>query len=182
MKTFYMARQYNTNYDNWRADKKMLKQYAGKTDKYMLDAYGLEQDNLDVTIRMDFEISGEPLGDNSYTWNVRMVTKLGKKLEDESGLKGGFLDDKLIQSSSTAQLRPGTEFNENYTVMDNKEVVDALIQAIDDLKSQVLTLDPKETLKAATVKRYQIKDRDPNELNESIKKKLITRIVHKVVK
>jgi len=181
MKTFYMARQYNTNYNNWRADKKMLKQYSGKTDKYMLDAYGLEQDNLDVTIRMDFEITGEPLGDNSYTWNVRMVTKLGKKLEDESGLKGGFLDDKLIQSSSTAQLRPGTEFNDNYTVMDNKEVVDALIQAIDDLKSQVMTLDPKETLKAATVKRYQIGN-PPNQVNESVKKKLINRIVQKVVK
>ena len=181
MKTFYMARQYNTNYNNWRADKKMLKQYAGKTDKYMLDAYGLEQDNLDVTIRMDFEITGEPLGDNSYTWNVRMVSKLCKKLEDESGLKGGFLDDKLIQSSSTAQLRPGTEFNDNYTVMDNKEVVDALIQAIDDLKSQVIALDPKETLKAATVKRYQIGN-PPNQVNESVKKKLINRIVQKVVK
>ena len=181
MKTFYMARQYNTNYNNWRADKKMLKQYAGKTDKYMLDAYGLEQDNLDVTIRMDFDITGEPLGDNSYTWNVRMVSKLGKKLEDESGLKGGFLDDKLIQSSSTAQLRPGTEFNDNYTVMDNKEVVDALIQAIDDLKSQVIALDPKETLKAATVKRYQIGN-PPNQVNESVKKKLINRIVQKVVK
>ena len=181
MKTFYMARQYNINYNNWRADKKMLKQYAGKTDKYMLDAYGLEQDNLDVTIRMDFDITGEPLGDNSYTWNVRMVSKLGKKLEDESGLKGGFLDDKLIQSSSTAQLRPGTEFNDNYTVMDNKEVVDALIQAIDDLKSQVIALDPKETLKAATVKRYQIGN-PPNQVNESVKKKLINRIVQKVVK
>jgi hypothetical protein len=181
MKTFYMARQYNTRYNNWRADKKMLKQYVGKTEKYMLDAYGLEQDNLDVTIRMDFEITGEPIGDNSYTWNVRMVSKLGKKLEDESGLKGGFLDDKLIQASSTAQLRPGTEFNENYTVMDNKEVVDALVQAIDDLKSQVVALNPKDTLKAATVKRYQIGNRG-DELNESVKKKLIHRVVQKVIK
>jgi hypothetical protein len=176
-----MARQYNTTYNNWRADKKMLKQYAGKTEKYMLDAYGLEQDNLDVTIRMDFQITGEPIGDNSYTWNVRMVSKLGKKLEDESGLKGGFLDDKLIQSSSTAQLRPGTEFNENYTVMDNKEVVDALVQAIEDLKTQVIALNPKDTLKAATVKRYQIGNRG-DELNESIKKKLVQRVVQKVIK
>ena len=65
--------------------------------------------------------------------------------------------------------------------MDNKEVVDALIQAIDDLKSQVIALDPKETLKAATVKRYQIGN-PPNQVNESVKKKLINRIVQKVVK
>jgi hypothetical protein len=96
-------------------------------------------------------------------------------------LKGGFLDDKLIQSSSTAQLRPGTEFNENYTVMDNKEVVDALVQAIEDLKTQVIALNPKDTLKAATVKRYQIGNRG-DELNESIKKKLVQRVVQKVIK
>jgi len=159
----------------------MLKQYVGKTEKYMLDAYGLEQDNLDVTIRMDFEITGEPIGDNSYTWNVRMVSKLGKKLEDESGLKGGFLDDKLIQASSTAQLRPCTEFNENYTVMDNKEVVDALVQAIDDLKSQVVALNPKDTLKAPKVKKYQ-NGNPGDEINETVKKKLIHRVVQKVIK
>ena len=87
----------------------------------------------------------------------------------------------MIQSSSTAQLRPGTQFNESYTVMDNKEVVDALVKAIDDLKSQVISLDPKETLKAATVKRYQIGNKEPNELNESIKRKLVGRIVRKVI-
>jgi len=179
MKTFHMARQYNTNYNNWRADKKMMKQYAGKTEKYMLDAYGFEKENLDVTIRMDFEIFGELLGENSYTWNVRMTTKIGKKLEEETGLKGGFLDDKTIQSTTTAQLGPNVEFNDTYTVMDNPEIVDALIQAINELKSKVESIDPKETLKVATVKRYQI---NPNQgqVNESIKQKLIDRIVKKI--
>lgn len=181
MKTFYMARQYNTRYNNWRADKKMEKKYEGKTEKYMLDAFGLEEQNLDVTIRMDFEIFGEPLGENGYTWNLRMTTKIGKKLEEETGLKGGFLDDKTIQSTTTAQLAPGTQFSDTYTVMDNPEIVKALTQAMEDLKSKVESIDPKETLKVATVKRYQI---NPNQgqLNESIKKKLIDRIVQKVTK
>jgi hypothetical protein len=181
MKTFYMARQYNTNYNNWRADKKMQKKYEGKTEKYMLDAYGLEEQNLDVTTRMDFEILGELLGENSYTWNVRMTTKIGKKLEDETGLKGGFLDDKTIQTTTNVQLAPDVQFNDSYTVMDNPEIVNALIDAMNDLKSKVETIDPKETLKVATVKRYQI---NPNQgqVNESIKKKLIDRIVQKVTK
>ncbi len=179
MKTFHMARQYNTRYNNWRADKKMLKQYEGKTEKYMLDAFGLEEQNLDVTIRMDFEIFGELIGDNSYTWNVRITTKIGKKLEEETGLKGGFLDDKTIQNSTTVQLAPGTQFNETYTVMDNPEIVNALIEVINSLKSQVESIDPKETLKVATVKRYQI---NPNQgqINETIKQKLIDRVVKKI--
>jgi hypothetical protein len=179
MKTFHMARQYNTRYNNWRADKKMLKQYSGKTEKYMLDAFGLEEQNLDVTIRMDLEIFGELLGENSYTWNVRMTTKIGKKLEEETGLKGGFLDDKTIQASTTAQLAPGTQFTESYTVMDNPEIVNALIEAMDNLKSQVESIDPKETLKVATVKRYQINP-NQNQVNESLKERLVDRIVKKL--
>jgi hypothetical protein len=148
----------------------------------MLDAYGLEEKNIDVTVRMDFELKGELIGENSFAWTARAQTKLGKKLENESGLKGGFLDDKLIQSSATAQLRPGTTFNDNYTVMNDKQVVDALMEVINDLKTQILSLNPKDNLKSATVKRYQVGGPNQNELNESIKKKLITRIVHKVVK
>ena len=181
MKTFHMARQYNKKYQKWRADKKMEKKYEGQTPIYNLNAFGLEEDNLNVTVRMDFEIFGEMVGDNSYTWNVRMLTKIGKKLEDETGLKGGFLDDKTIQTTTTAQIEPGTEFNERYTVMDNESIVNALTEAINNLKSQVESINPKETLKVATVKRYQV---NPNQgqLNESLKNKLIERIVQKIVK
>ncbi len=125
---------------------------------------------------------GELIGENSFAWTARAQTKLGKKLESESGLKGGFLDDKLIQSSATAQLRPGTTFNDNYTVMNDKQVVDALMEVINDLKTQILSLNPKDNLKSATVKRYQVGGPNQNELNESIKNKLVSRIVQKVVK
>jgi|LauGreDrversion4_2_1035121.scaffolds.fasta_scaffold13706_7 hypothetical protein len=177
MKTYHLARQYNQNYSNWAADKKNQKQYAGKTDIYKLDAYGLEEKNLDVSIRMDFKISGEKIGE-SFTWNVRMVNKIGKKLSDESGLRGGFLDDKLFQATTTAQLDPTKQFTESYTVMDDINVVNALLQAIEDLKSQIESVDPKETLKVATVKQYQIK----RNVNEDVTEKLIKRIVNKLNK
>ncbi len=177
MKTYHLARQYNNNYSNWAADKKNQKQYAGKTDVYKLDAYGLEEKNLDVSIRMDFKISGEKIGE-SFTWNVRMTNKIGKKLSDESGLRGGFLDDKLFQATTTAQLDPTKQFTDEYTVMDDINVVNALLQAIADLKSQIEAIDPKETLKVATVKQYQIK----RPVNEALTEKLIKRIVNKLNK
>jgi hypothetical protein len=177
MKTYHLARQYNNNYRNWAADKKNQKQYAGKTDVYKLDAYGLEEKNLDVSIRMDFQISGEKMGE-SFSWNVRMTNKIGKKLSDESGLRGGFLDDKLFQATTTAQLDPTKQFSDEYTVMDDINVVNALLQAIEDLKSQIEAIDPKETLKVATVKQYQIK----RPVNEALTEKLIKRIVNKLNK
>ncbi len=175
MKTYHLARQYNNNYRNWAEDKKNQKQYAGKTDVYKLDAYGLEEKNLDVSIRMDFKISGEKMGE-SFSWNVRMTNKIGKKLSDESGLRGGFLDDKLFQATTTAQLDPTKQFSDEYTVMDDINVVNALLQAIEDLKSQIEAIDPKETLKVATVKQYQIK----RPVNEALTEKLIKRIVKKL--
>jgi hypothetical protein len=63
--------------------------------------------------------------------------------------------------------------------MDNPEIVNALIEAMDNLKSQVESIDPKETLKVATVKRYQINP-NQNQVNESLKERLVDRIVKKL--
>lgn len=177
MKTYYLARQFNQNYRNWEADKKNQKQYAGKTDVYKLDAYGLEEKNLDVSIRMDFQITGERMGE-SFAWNVRMSNKIGKKMKEESGLRGGFLDDKIFQVSKTAQLDPRKEYGDSYTVVDDINVINALMEAIEELKSQIEVIDPKETLKVANVKQYQI-NRD---VNESIKNRLVQRVINKLKK
>jgi hypothetical protein len=178
MKTFYMARQYNKAYSNWRADKKNLKKYEGKTPKYGLDAYGLEQDNLDVTIRMDLDIKGEMIGNGSFAWSVNMTTKLGKKIETDSGFKDGFLDDKTVSVNKTAQFEPNKEFNDSYTIMDDDNIREALIEAINELKSKIEAVDPKETIKLANVKRYQINPN--NQVNEDKIRRLVNRIVKEV--
>lgn len=182
-KTFAMARQYNVGYANWKADKKLDKRYEGKTEKYFLDAYGLEQANLDILLRADFEIRGEKIGDNSFSWNVRLSTKFAKKLPDEnsSRLRGSLLDDKLFQATTTAQLDPNKVFDNDNPIMKDINVVNALIQAIDDLKSQIEAVSPKDILKKAIVKQYQVSAQNPN-LNESLKNKLVNRIVKKINK
>jgi hypothetical protein len=177
IKTYYLARQFNQNYRNWAADKKNQKQYAGKTDVYKLDAYGLEEKNLDVSIRMDFQITGEKMGE-SFAWNVRMTNKIGKKMKEESGLRGGFLDDKIFQVSKTAQLDPRKQYGDSYTVMDDINVVNALMESIEELKSQIEAIDPKETLKVANVKQYQVK----RDVNESVKNRLVQRVITKLKK
>ena len=62
---------------NWEETKKNSKQYLGKTPAYMLDAFGFDETNLDVTVRMDLSIKGQML-DNQYLWTVTFKTKFGK--------------------------------------------------------------------------------------------------------
>jgi hypothetical protein len=66
------------------------------------------------------------------------------------------LDDKLIQSSETVQLKPGIEFTQENTVMNNNDIVNGLINVLNDLKSQIESINPKEMLKYATVRRNEI--------------------------
>lgn len=153
--TLFMSRQYNTNYRNYSATRKMDKTYMGKTPVQKKDARDYFEENLDATVRLDVKIEGELMGD-SYLWNARLKTVVGKKLETEQGLRGGYLDDKLIQSSETVQLKPGIEFTQENTVMNNNDIVNGLINVLNDLKSQIESINPKEMLKYATVRRNEM--------------------------
>lgn len=153
--TLFMSRQYNKNYSNYSAARKMEKTFMGKTPVQKKDARDYFEDNLDATIRLDLKIMGELMG-NSYLWNVELKTVVGKKLETERGLRGGYLDDKLIQSSETVQLKSDVEFNQQITVMNNKDIRNGLIGVLNDLKSQIQNINPKEMLKYATIRRNEI--------------------------
>ena len=178
MKTYAMARQYNTKNAQWNADRKMDITYQGKTDKYGLEKRGYEEANLDVTVRMDLEILGERMGE-SFSWNVRMKVNLGKKLTEDSRLMGGFDKVKLIQTTKTAQLERGKEFNEKYVIMDDVNVTSALIEAIDELKSEINGITQKELLPLANVTYRQTTSMQEPNLNES-KERLIRRIVKQI--
>jgi len=153
--TLSMSRQYNKKTRNYDASRKMDKTYMGKTPVQKKDARDYFEENLDATVRLDVKIEGELMGD-SYLWNARLKTVVGKKLETEQGLRGGYLDDKLIQSSETVQLKPGIEFTQENTVMNNNDIVNGLINVLNDLKSQIESINPKEMLKYATVRRNEM--------------------------
>jgi hypothetical protein len=53
-------------------------------------------------------------------------------------------------------LEPNIEFNEENTVMDNKDIVNGLINVLNDVKSQIEQISPKTMLKWATVRRNEV--------------------------
>jgi hypothetical protein len=165
-KSYHLARQFNQNYMNWEETKKNSQQYYGKTPAYMLDAFGLDEANLDVTVRMDLSIKGQLL-DNQYLWTVRFKTKFGRKLKEDRWVNNGLELDRDETIRKTAELEPGTQFNDRMTVMDNLPIKTALIEALDELKDTIMTkFKPVEMLKKANVKQYDITRK--NNVNESI--------------
>ena len=166
-KSYHLARQFNQNYMNWEETKKNSKQYLGKTPSYMLDAYGFDEANLDVTVRMDLSIKGQLL-DNQYLWTVRFKTKFGRKLKEDRWVNNGLELDRDEIIRKTAELEPGIEFNDKMTVMDSLPIKTALIEALDELKNKIMTeFKPVEMLKKANVKQYDITRK--NDVNESVK-------------
>ena len=175
-KSYHLARQFNQQYMNWEETKKNSKQYMGKTDSYMLDKYGFDEANLDVTVRMDLSIKGQLL-DNQYLWTVRFKTKFGRKLKEDRWVNNGLELDRDETIRKTAELEPGTRFDDKMTVMDSLPIKTALIEAMDELKDMIMTqFKPVEMLKKANVKQYDITNK-PN-VNEGVEiaKQVIKRI------
>jgi len=154
-KSYHLARQFNKNYQRWEETRKNTKQYVGKTPAYMLDAYGFDESNLDVTVRTDFKINGV-LTNEEYVWTVKFTTKFGRKLKEDRYLPGGLDLDKEFVITKRISLEGGEEFNEERTIMDSLTIKSGLIEALDELKGRIMELKPIETLKLANVKKYDI--------------------------
>ena len=174
-KSYHLARQFNELYMNWEETKKNSKQYMGKTPSYMLDAYGFDEENLDVTVRMDLSIKGTML-DNQYLWTIRFKTKFGRKLKEDRWVNGLTLD-KDLTIRKTAELEPGTQFDDKMTIMDSLPIKTSLIEALDELRDTIMTkFKPVETLKLANVKQYDITKKPTVNEGVEIAKEVIKRI------
>ena len=191
-KTYAMARQFNKNFRKWVETKKSLPEYKGKTPKYMLDAYGLEQLNLDITVRTDFKITGNLVGDN-FKWEINFITKFGDGLKEGAKNRLGF--DKNIQifrqvpvSQYLSKLvEPEEEGNKlkpdddrYYTLYHVEEVIETLKSGLLELREKLFTeLDPVEMLDKANVRAYDVDNRN---IQESKFKRLFKEAILKSLK
>lgn len=154
-KSYHLARQFSQIYQNWDETKKNQQHYAGQTDAYKLDKFGFDEDNLDVTVRMDLSIKGRLKG-NTYEWEVNFKTKFGRKLKDARWLSSLELD-KNETIEKTAELEPGTQFDDKMTVMNSLPIKTALIEALDELRDIIMNdYKPIQMLNLANVRQYDI--------------------------
>jgi hypothetical protein len=172
----YQARLYNKKYRKWEQERKADDTYKGKTSgAYSLNKQGYIPDDVNVLIKMDFEVVGKLQG-SSFTWTISMENKFGRKRSDEVRLKQGlkqlsltddnYLDDKKITKSVTVEVN---EVNPNQPIMEDGAVVEALRQVIYDFKQTVESIDPAQMLSVATLNRSDVERVDEQEVNNIIK-------------
>jgi hypothetical protein len=160
-RSYHLARQFNLDYRRWEETKKNKKEYQGKTPAYMLEKYGLDEENLDVTVRMDLIVKGVK-SDGSFLWTIVLRTKFGRKLQEDYR-HGGLELDKDIQIIKRAEFDTQTLFDDENTIMDNLAIKSALIEALDELRDTIMKMKPIEALKNANIKQYDITKRAVNE-------------------
>lgn len=173
-KSYHLARQFNKNYRKWAETKKNEKNYFGKTDVYMLDKYGFDPDNLDVTVRSDLRIDGKlnNIGDaKAYFWAVTLIVKFGKKLKDEYSIGGRLLEDKNIVIQKVVDLDTDKEFTDSETVLHDISIVSGLVEALTELKEKIMTeMKPIDMLPKATTKKEKINEGVDGLINRIVSK------------
>jgi hypothetical protein len=176
-KTYHLARQYNTKYGNWSADRKNQKYWEGFTDVYGLEKRGFTEQNLDVTVRMDFKLLGERVGPADFMWTIKMETKIGKKLQEDRRISGGFLDDKQIAVTKSVTLDPNKTYTDEFPITRDLAVSQGLQEALQEFKEKLEAIKPNQVLKMATVpSRFQGTDTNLQEQKERLVKRITTKL------
>lgn len=156
-----IARQYNLEYQNWWEGVKNKDEYKGKTKKYLLNRFGLENGNLNVATRLDVIIDGDLNEENNtYRWKIDFIVSFGKKTEDEMTISGGLNEERTfstIKEVSYELKRPFTRFDNKYSVLDNPSIRSGFLEAIDDIQNQISSLKSNWMLPIATQARLDIR-------------------------
>lgn len=191
MHTFHLARQFNTKYQKWLETKPSERKFIGKTKDievkyvrktaYDVDAGGYKEPNFDVTLKMLFEVIGERIG-NGFVWTIKIQNKFGRKKPDDYVIQGlerielqkdGLFDGKMIVATKTVQLPPNAKFDNVNTIMQNKEIVNGLMETIENFKNQIKQINEKDMIKIANVKRSDVERVDEQRINKLIKKTIM---------
>lgn len=143
--------------------------------------YAGQENEYDAQVADLFQINGKLSqfeGENAseFVWTIEFRTDYGKKLREDANLRGGLVTDKnLIATASSGRLDKFT--GPDGSIATNQQVVDAFKRALEDIKAQILEIDPKKELRGrfAGVGRTDAF----REVNESID---VDTIVSKIIK
>lgn len=153
-KSYYLARQFNKIYNNWKETKKQSPEYRGQSEKYFLSKFGLDPDNTSMVVRTDLKINGRLMGDK-YTWTIQFVVKYGSKLENERRVKGDLKlanDIVITKTTSVASKEPFTDRKDidNYTIAHDINISsafeDAVKELIGDIKGELKPVGTQTTV------------------------------------
>lgn len=187
MNSEHLARRFNTLYKKWEAEEKKgsVSDY-GVTDIYGLRRYGYKegQEN-EVFLEMQFDVKGE-LINNAFVWSVVLVNKFARRKPESSRVDGrlepveynpdSLVDGKQVGAVKNIQLKPGTQFTPENTIMDNPQIVQGLVEVIKEFKQKMESISPESVLRKATPTRSELEG-GRRRLRENVFEKLVKDVI-----
>jgi hypothetical protein len=181
----HLVRKYNPGrrYADTRKTQKTDASYKQNplTPKLGLEKQAYSVTDYDVEILEVLNIKGglTQAGEenrSAYKWTIQFKTEYGSKLREESGIRGGLVDDKFLVAEATTGPLPKLEGNDG-SIATNTQIVEAFNNAMNDIKTQILSeIVPKNELRnrfAAAGRTEAFRD-----VNESID---VDTIVNKII-
>jgi hypothetical protein len=181
---YHLARQFNKIYAKWGPDRKNERWWEGLTDVYGLEKFGLAQENFDVTVSSRLTVNGvNNPQTQSYTWTGKFVVNHGRKLAQDSRLRGMNIDyefDSVVNVDYSRANGTPVTFNDQYTVMDDTEIYSGLQELCEELKLKILGIEQRETLKRANLHQYHLEELF--DINEAVYTKITKNILREIRK
>jgi len=142
-------------------------------------------------LEMTFQVKGEKIGDNSFAWSIILVNKFARRKPGQSRVDGrlepveynpgSLVDGKQVGVVKNIQLDPGTEFTPENTIMDNPQLVQGLIAAINEFKQKMTSISPESVLRKATPERADMEG-GRRRINENIFDNLVKDVIKQMKK
>ena len=145
----HLVRRYNPG-RNWSDTRKTEKKGADyKADPLTpvlgLDKSGYSVQDYDVEIISVLSIKGglTQVGEenrSAYKWTIQFETHYGQKEREESGVRGGLVNDKFLTAEATTGPLPKLEGSDG-SIATNLQITEAFSQALNDIKEQIMALN-----------------------------------------
>lgn len=162
----HLARLYIKQRPKWDPRKMSKQEYLGKTEKYMLNKYGLQEMNPELTVKLDFKINGSlNLQSKQYFWTIVFMTRFGEKTKEQFGLKN-FSVDKDIVVKRTVRFNAKHQFDDKHPVLFQPQIYAGLIDAMKEMKNNILAINPLSSVDL--IKKDTQFDLSQTELSEAI--------------
>jgi hypothetical protein len=183
----HMRYRYNEKNSKWSpiravniTDYGQKTKHKGKTDVYNLDKGDFFSESEEATSSFsELTIEGKlDYTNHTYEWNVIFDIKFGEALMEVSkSWDHDLLPVKTLKAETTIDIGNQT-FNENYTVLDSRVIMQGLIEVLSDLRQQFeIELDPFEAISLPNLPQSRI-----DAPNEELRESMVDKIMNKIMK
>lgn len=172
----HQVREYNPGrrYSRIRKSEKMDAGYRAnpKTEILRLAKRGFSETDYDMTIGTELTIDGRVQEDGHFDWNFKLETGYGKKLREETRVRGGFTTDAVFESEATSY----EPVQKGINIAEQPAVVQAYNEALTQLTDKIMSINSRAEL------RNRYRQLGPEDISRQVQESIIQKVISELKK